>query len=80
MIIRRGNKKQKLKGNTMFDKIEYYGKVLLTIFTICSPAIFFGMAWIYTDQTGLSTLCTLLGIFSFDWADKAKMPEKPVKA
>jgi hypothetical protein len=80
MIIRRGNKKQKLKGNTMFDKIEYYGKVLLTIFTICSPAIFFGLAWIYTDQTGLSTLCTLLGIFSFDWADKAKMPEKPIKA
>ena len=64
----------------MFDKIEYYGKVLLTIFTICSPAIFFGLAWIYTDQTGLSTLCTLLGIFSLDWADKAKMPEKPVKA
>jgi hypothetical protein len=28
----------------------------------------------------LSTLCTLLGIFSFDWADKAKMPEKPIKA
>ena len=64
----------------MFDKIEYYGKVMLTIFTICSPAIFFGLAWIYTDQKGLSTLCTLLGIFSFDWADKAKMPEKPVKA
>ena len=64
----------------MIATLKYYGRVIQTIFNICSPAIFFGLAWYYTDLEGLSTMFTLFGIFSLSWMENARMPLKPVKA